>query len=80
MEKYTKQILKLLPIAGALVINDWNNIKNNYGFVISPTIYYYPSNNIELVLGSYILDGRGSNIFGSIKNLDELVFRLKVNF
>lgn len=71
---------KLVPIGGAVAINDWDDIKNNYGLVYSPELSYYPSDNIELSVVPFIIDGNGANMFGSIKDLDEILFRLKVSF
>lgn len=71
---------KLVPIGGAIAINDWEDVKNNYGLVYAPELSYYPSDNVELNVGSFIIDGKGANMFGSIKDLDEILFRLKVSF
>ncbi len=72
--------LKLVPFAGAVAINDRDDMKNNYGLVYAPELSYYPSDNIELNIGTYIIDGKGANMFGMIKDLDEIIFRLKVSF
>ncbi|HCK99523.1 MAG TPA: hypothetical protein DHW42_05385 [Candidatus Marinimicrobia bacterium] len=71
---------KLVPIGGAVAINDWDDLKNNYGLVYAPELSYFPSDNVELNIGSFIIDGKGSNMFRMIKGLDEIVFRLKVSF
>ena len=71
---------KLVPIGGAVAINDWDDLKNNYGLVYAPELSYFPSDNVELNIGSFIIDGKGDNMFGMIKGLDEIMFRLKVSF
>jgi len=71
---------KLVPIGGAVAINDWDDMKNNYGLVYAPELSYYPSDNVELSVVPFIIDGKGANMFGSIKDLDEILFRLKVSF
>jgi len=71
---------KLVPIGGAVAINDWDDMKNNYGLVYAPELSYYPSDNVELSVVPFIIDGKGVNMFGSIKDLDEILFRLKVSF
>lgn len=71
---------KLVPIGGAVAINDWDDMKNNYGLVYAPELSYYPSDNVELSIVPFIIDGKGANMFGSIKDLDEILFRLKVSF
>lgn len=71
---------KIVPIGGAVAINDWDDVKNNYGLVYAPELCYFPSDNVELNIGSFIIDGKGANMFGMIKGLDEVMFRLKVSF
>jgi hypothetical protein len=71
---------KIVPIGGAVAINDWDDVKNNYGLVYAPELSYFPSDNVELNIGSFIIDGKGDNMFGMIKGLDEIMFRLKVSF
>ena len=71
---------KLVPIGGAVAINDWDDVKNNYGLVYAPELSYFPSDNVELNIGSFIIDGKGANMFRMIKGLDEIIFRLKVIF
>ena len=71
---------KIVPIGGAIAINDWDDVKNNYGLVYAPELSYFPSDNVELNIGSFIIDGKGDNMFGMIKGLDEIMFRLKVSF
>ncbi len=71
---------KIVPIGGAVAINDWDDVKNNYGLVYAPELSYFPSDNVELNIGSFIIDGKGDNMFGMIKGLDEIIFRLKVSF
>lgn len=71
---------KIVPIGGAVAINDWGDMKNNYGLVYAPELSYYPSDNVELSVVPFIIDGKGVNMFGSLKDLDEILFRLKVSF
>lgn len=71
---------KIVPIGGAVAINDCDDVKNNYGLVYAPELSYFPSDNVELNIGSFIIDGKGDNMFGMIKGLDEIIFRLKVSF
>ncbi|TSA28673.1 hypothetical protein D4R71_00300 [bacterium] len=61
-------------------VTDWNDYRNNYGLVANPEITYYPYDNIELLFGAYILDGKGSNMFSSLKDNDEIYLKAKVSF
>ncbi len=72
--------LKVVPIGGAVAINDWNDAGNNYGLVYTPEVTYYFTDNVELTWGAFILDGKGDNLFGLIKDKDEVYFKVKVSF
>ena len=79
-KKFFNDELKIVPIGGAISVTDWNDYKNNYGFVVNPEITYYPYDNIELLFGAYIIDGKGSNMFSRLKGNDEVYFKAKVSF
>jgi len=79
-QKFHNDEIKIAPLNGAIAINDWNNIKNNYGFVCNPEITYYPNDNIELVIGAFWLEGKGINMFSQIKDFDEIYVKTKVSF
>ncbi len=79
-KKFFNDELKIVPFGGAIAINDWDNIKNDYGFVGNPEITYYPSDNVELILGAYWLEGKGANMFSQIEKYDEIYGKIKVSF
>ena len=79
-KKFFNDELKIVPIGGAVSVTDWDNYENNYGFVANPEITYYPYDNIEMILGAFILDGKGSNMFSSLKDNDEVYLKAKVSF
>jgi hypothetical protein len=72
--------LTIVPFGFALAITDWDDIGNNYGLAGMPEISYRPADNVELILGAVILEGKGDNMFSSIKANDELYFKAKVSF
>ncbi|MDP8227655.1 MAG: hypothetical protein P9L89_08470 [Candidatus Celaenobacter polaris] len=78
-KKFFNDELKIVPIGGAISVTDWNDYRNNYGLVANPEIIYYPYDNIELLFGAYILDGKGSNMFSSLKDNDEIYLKAKVS-
>jgi hypothetical protein len=53
--------LKVIPVSGAIVINNWDDAKNNYGLVYAPELIYYFSDNVDLSIGAFILDGKGES-------------------
>lgn len=79
-KKFFNDELKIVPIGGAISVTDWDDWQNNYGFVANPEITYYPYDNIETILGAFILDGKGDNMFSSLKDNDEVYFKAKVSF
>jgi hypothetical protein len=72
--------LTVAPLGMAIAIPDWDEIDTNYGVVGIPEVTYRPTDNIELILGAYILEGEGSNMFGQIKDQDQIYFKAQVTF
>ena len=79
-KKFFNNELKIVPIGGAVSVTDWDDYENNYGLVINPELSFLPYDNIEMILGAFILDGKGSNMFSSLKDNDEVYFKAKVSF
>jgi len=79
-KKFFDDKMKIVPFGGVIEVNDWGNLKNNYGIAGNPEITYYPTDNIELTLGSFIMYGKGDNMFSRIQEQDELYVRAKVSF
>jgi len=79
-KKYMNDALKIVPFGIAISIPDWNNLKNNYGIDGGPEIDYYPIDALEISLGAYIIDGKGSNIFSRVKEFDEGFIKITYNF
>ncbi len=79
-KKFFNDELKIVPIGGAVSVTDWDDYENNYGLVINPELSFLPYDNIEMLLGAFILDGKGSNMFSSLKDNDEIYFKAKVSF
>ncbi len=72
--------LKISPLSGAVSFDDWSELKNSYGFVAAPEIDYYPSDAIELIMGAFIIDGKGRSLFSRVKDNDEVYLKVKVSF
>lgn len=84
MFAYEKKIfdekLKITPIGGGFIVSDWDDIENNYAMIFAPQISYQATDNAEITIGAFILDGKGSNIFASVKDFDEVFFKVKYSF
>ena len=72
--------IKIMPIAGAIEINDFGNIKDNFAMVYAPEITYNPIDNAELAVGTRLIEGSDNTTFGQLKNNDEVYFKLKYSF
>lgn len=72
--------LKVIPLTVIFTVSEWSDVANNYGLGWVPEIQYFPSDNLELALGCYILHGSGSNIFTNLKDSDALFFKANVSF
>lgn len=72
--------LKILPLTVIFTVSEWSDIPNNYGLAWVPEIQFFPSDNLELSTGCYILHGSGSNLFNNLKDNDALFFKAKVSF
>ena len=69
-----------MPLNGGLEIKDFDDFEENYAVIYTPEITYYPYDNIEMILGAYIIDGKESSTFGKMKDNDEIYFKTKVSF
>ena len=79
-KKFFDEQLKLTPLAGGFIVADWEDIKNNYAFIYAPMVSYYPNDNAEINFGVRLLEGKGNNMFASVKDKDEFFFKLKYSF
>ncbi|MBL7075323.1 hypothetical protein ISS37_08825 [candidate division KSB1 bacterium] len=78
-KKFLNDKLKVVPFGGAIEVADWGDLENNYAFIGAPEIDYYPSDAVELTVGAYLIDGKGS-AFGKVKDNDEVFIKVKFSF
>jgi len=79
-KKFMNDALKIVPFGVALSVPDWSDIKNNYGIAGGPEIDYYPADALEISIGAYLIDGKGNNLFGNVKDLDEVFFKVTYDY
>jgi hypothetical protein len=72
--------IKISPLNGAIIVNDWKNINDNYAFAYMPELIYKASSNSQLTISSVIFSGKGDNLFAKLKNSNMLMFKYKYNF
>jgi len=79
-KKFFEDKLKIAPIAGGFIVNDWEDVKNNYSFVYMPSIAYQATDNAEITLTATIFDGEGANMFANLSDYNMLMFKVKYSF
>lgn len=72
--------LKIAPISGGVVVNDWKNIKNNYALFYVPQITYMATDNVELNVSAGIFGGKGENLFSKLSSYNMMIFKMKYSF
>ena len=72
--------LKITPISGGVEIKDFGDIENNYAVLFGPETTYYPMDNVEILLGAHIIEGKNTTAFGRVKDNDEAYLKVKCSF
>ena len=57
-----------------------SEIGDNYTWIAFPELSYYPSDNVELVLGGYTIHAKGETTLASFAGNDEVYVKMKVSF
>jgi hypothetical protein len=78
-KKFFREELKL-KLGGGLDVNDFGDFSENYAYIIIPETTYYPTDNVELTLGTFIMDGKETTMFGQMKDQDQIFLKAKVSF
>lgn len=77
---FLNQKLKIAPLGGGFIVNDWDNLKDNYALIYMPSITYQATPNAEILISLVIFKGTGSNIFADLEDYDLLMFKFKYSF
>jgi len=72
--------IKIMPVAGAITVKDFSNIRDNFAVVYAPEISYRPNDNAELSVGMRLIEGSDNTTFGQLKDNDEIYFKVKYSF
>ncbi len=72
--------LKIAPISGAFVVNDYKDLKNNYTLLYMPQIIYKPNLNTEITLSLGLFGGKGHDMFSALSDLDMFSLMVKYDF
>lgn len=78
-KKFFREELKL-KLGGGIDVNDFGDFSENYAYIIIPETTYYPTDNVELTLGTFIMEGKETTMFGQMKDQDQIFLKAKVSF
>ncbi|MBA7584628.1 hypothetical protein ES708_26585 [subsurface metagenome] len=79
-KKFFEDKLKVAPVGGGFIVSDWSDVGNNYALVYIPEISYMATDNAEITLSAALFNGKGDNMFASMKDYNMMMFKLKYSF
>ncbi len=69
-----------VALNGGLEIKEFDDIKNNIGYILAPELTLKPADSVEIALGIFLLDGKEGTLFGQWKDQDQAYLKVKVDF
>jgi len=79
-KKFFDDKLKVTPIGGGFIVNEWDDIENNYSIIYVPSVSYMATDNAEIILSAVLFEGKGDNMFTKFKNYNMFMFKMKYSF
>ena len=79
-KKFFNGKLTISPLSGAFIVADWGDISENYALAYMPELSYQASPNATLSFAPVIFEGKGQNLFTSMKDYDMFIFKLKYSY
>ena len=79
-KRFHNDEVTLAPLTFAAEVADWDAPGDHYGYAWIPELKYAPTDNLEIRLGAFVLDGKPGTLFGRMKTHDEVFLRIKVSF
>ncbi len=78
-EKLFREKLKITLISGIAIL-DWQDVGNNYGWILSPDIEWIPYDSTSIMIGAFYVGSKGPGFFDMLKDLDMVYIKAKVDF
>jgi hypothetical protein len=69
-----------IALGGVLEVGRWSDLSQNYGYGLYPEITYRGIDNLEVMVGAFLVDGKANTLFGSWNGIDQGYLRVKVSF
>ncbi len=79
-KKFFEETL-MLALNGGFATPEWGKIGDQYGYLVNPEISYRPFDNLELLLGAYLVEGQGEeSLFSTLDGADQVYLKAKASF
>lgn len=78
-KEFFDEALKV-ALSGGVEIKDFDDIKNNIGYIVAPELTLKPADSVEIALGIFLLGGKEGTLFGQWKDQDQAYLKVKVDF
>ncbi len=69
-----------IALGGALEVDRWNSINENYGYGFFPELTYQGIDNLEIAVGTFLVGGKPVTLLGSWNDANQAYLRVKVSF
>ncbi len=69
-----------LAIGGGGGITNWDDVSNNFGWMVTPEVKWMPYDSVELSVGSFIIGAEGDGFFTALDDSDMIYTKFKVDF
>lgn len=77
---YLDERLKLVPLAGGLLITDWSDMVSGCAFAYIPELSFMATDNAELALSAAVFHGTDNSLFSRLDGFDMFKFRFSYSF
>lgn len=79
-KRFLNDKLRLAPIAGGLIVDNWKYLKTHTSLIYKPEIGYSLAENAEIVLSAVIFNGKGDNMFARLNDYSMFIFKARYFF
>lgn len=68
------------PLAGGLAVSDWDAPADNFALFYTPELMYKGIDNLQIGIGAYFFEGKGSNMFAGFGDFNMIQAKAKLSF
>lgn len=71
----------MIALNGAFAVPSWTDAADQYGYLVNPEVSYKPMDNLEFLLGAYVVEGEGDeSLFSTMDAADQVYLKAKASF